>query len=76
MSEWCPQHVYSYVQSKPVYRKKGCLLPLFSIRFSFFTQKVASTQMGEAKLFDNVGTLSALATAWATCAKKFRSCLW
>ena len=52
------------------------MLPLFSIGFSFFTQKVASAQMGEAKLFDNVGTLSALATAWAACAKKFRSCLW
>jgi hypothetical protein len=49
---------------------------MFSIGFSFFTQKVASAQMGEAKLFDNVGALSALAAAWAACANKFRSCLW
>jgi hypothetical protein len=47
-------------------------LPLFGVRFSFLTQKIASAEMGEAKVFDDLRTLSALATARAACAKMFR----
>jgi hypothetical protein len=47
----------------------ACTLPLLGVRFSFLTQKIASAEMGDTKVFDDLRTLSALATARAACAR-------